>query len=236
MIRFHVEAEIWGVPQAMEGESGLDCLISCEEAEEEEQLLGYKLSAGLWIFYATVPVLEEALKKGLIDPPGEELPRVRFRDMQAAIGVWLYEILPESFRNTTCEELAAALEQVNRTPDTVLIRVYDAWRQRREEKEQGEGGPYLMEELRLDLAARRVLSYQIPTEKECFEHCYFAIFRHAGSYEEYLDALAYRICREYRNSGDLFQAYRDNDFYDLDRFVQRLYRFEFVFGPEQERE
>lgn len=235
MIRFRIEAEIWGREEELKMENILRNLVSCEgEKKPPRQVLGYRLSAGLWIFYATVPVVKEGLKRGLIDLPEEKVPRAQLDDMRTHIGMRLYEILPEAFQNTTCDELAAALEQVNRGPTRVLIQVYDAWRERREGLE--EGWTYLMEELELDLAARKVLSYQIPSKEECFEYCYFAIFRRARSYEECLEALAHRVYRDYQNSGDLYEAYKDNDFYDIDRFLQRLYRFAFIFDAKQKGE
>lgn len=234
MIRFQVEAEIWGPSRVLEKGYGLESLVSyAEKGKTGEQVLGYKLSAGLYIFYATESVLKEGVVKGLIFPPGKKLRKIFFRDMASNIGMWLHELLPEALRNTTCGELAAALEQTNKRPAVVTVRVYDAWRQRRDGKEAEESQPYLMEELKLNMAARQVLSCRVPSREECFEHSYFPIFQPAKSYEDYIDILARRICRHYRNSGDIFEAYQANDFYDMDRFLQRLYRLEFVFEPEQ---
>lgn len=200
--------------------------------EPEERLLGYEVTAGLSIFYVTTELFEEALRAGVAVPAPEPLPATNFEELRSGSGLIVFELLPDAMRRTTVEMLAATLERVNSRPSTVQIRVYDAFHQRYMERHHGAPqGPYPMELVRLDMKERKVLALEVPPQAVCVEQCYFPMFRREMDYAQCLEELAYRVYRKNQNVEDLYETYKEYDFYDVDRFFQRLLRLEFTFEP-----
>ena len=231
MIQFQTVTAIYGDPRRITEEPWCDMVTGISEDHPGQiQLLGYKLMAGLSIFYVTPEVYEEGSGGGLIEPADRQIPKMTLEEMRSRIGHMALEVFPHALRETTVEVLTEALKRTREGPRKLGIKVYDAWRARRDGVD---AASYPMENLCLDLEGRALLSYTVAPKEECFEHCYFPVFVHSKTYEDCVDRLAHRAYLEFQNAGDLFEIYRENDFYDVDRFLQRLYRFEFIFDAQR---
>lgn len=193
-------------------------------------LLGYKLIAGLSIAYVLPEICDEGIRAGIIEPPRQPLEEITYRMMRAHIGLDCHQCLSASFLQSSVSYLKDQLERINDGSKIVGVTVYAT--------EWYEGDirlecPQLtlMEEICVDLEHRTILSYRSFLPPDWFFP--FPLFVHVKTYEHFLDCLARKQYMEYRNTGSLFECFRRSEFYDVDRFLQRIYKLAFALDPEQ---
>lgn len=192
-------------------------------------LLGYKLIAGLSITYVRPEVCEEGIRLGIIEPVEQPLAEITYRMMRAHIGLECHDRLSESFSQSSVDYLKSQLSDINSGPKTVNIKTYATeWHEN--DTYLKEPQLTLLEEIRVDLENRKILAYQSLWPEGWFFP--FPLFSKAQTYEHFLDRLAGRQYMDYINTGSLYECFQRSEFYDVDRFLQRLYKLEFILDPE----
>lgn len=224
-IQFRAVRAIWGSGKDMESQ----WLGHAVGAEAPEELVGYELIAGLSILYVNTEVFQRGIQEGLIQPPGDAVPRLRFEDVWHMAGMRRCEALRQAILETTPELLEQAHKRAARMERNIRIRVYDAFHERSVERDTGKKQAYLMEEILLDPVAFQVLELHTAPEEQCNAQFYFLTFRDGMGYAECIEQLAHRAYCHFLSVEDLYSVYKQNGFYDMDRFCQRLLRLEFDF-------
>lgn len=225
MIRFRAVRAIWGSAKDLESQ-WLGHMVG---EESPEGLVGYELIAGLSILYVNMEVFQYGLQEGLIEPPGDAVPRLRFEDAWHTAGMRRCEALRQAILATTPELLEQTYKRAACMEHNIRIRVYDAFHERKIERETGKKQECPMEEILLDPVAAKVLEQCAAPEEQRIAQFYFRMFDEGIGYTECIERLAQRAYREFFNVEDLFGVYVENNLYDMDRFCQRLLRLEFNF-------
>lgn len=193
-------------------------------------LLGYKLIAGLSIAYVLPEICDEGIRAGVIEPPRQPLEEITYRMMRAHIGLDCHQCLSASFLQSSVSYLKDQLDRINGGPKMVGVTVYATeWYEGEARLEDPQ--LTLLEEICVELERRAILSYRSFLPQDWFFP--FPLFAHVKTYEHFLDRLSERQSMEYRNTGSLFACFRRSEFYDVDRFLQRLYKLDFTFDPER---
>lgn len=225
MTRFRAVQAIWGSAKDLESQ-WLGHMVGEETPEE---LVGYELIAGLSILYVNMDVFQYGIQKGLIEPPGDAVPRLCFEDVWHMAGMRRCETLRQAILEATPELLEQAHKRAACMEHNIRICVYDAFWERNMERDTGKKQEYLMEEILLDPVATQVLEQCAAPEEQRMAQFYFRMFDEGIGYAACIERLAQRAYREFFNVEDLFSVYVENNLYDMDRFCQRLLRLEFKF-------
>lgn len=192
-------------------------------------LIGYQLIAGLCIAYVTPETCAQGIEAGIIEPFAEPLPELTYRRMRMEIGVAVHDRLSGALAQCGVNRLKRRLERINAGPTQVTVSVYETeWY--RDHQRLESPGLTLMERIKVDMARMMILSYEnfLP-ENASFP---FPLFAGVKTYRGFLERLAQKQCVEFMNSGDLFARFQENDFYDIDRFDQKIYKLVFDFDRE----
>lgn len=193
-------------------------------------IIGYKLTAGLYIAYVTPETCEAGIRAEIIEPIVEPLRKLTYREMRARVGIQFHERLSYALEQSTVSMLKRNLERINDGARTVEVEVYAAeWTGNENSRQQ----PLLtlMERIRADLERREILAYESFLTPEWLFPA--PIFAHTKTYEDFLDCLARTQWAMYMNSGDLFKRFWACGFCDSDRFNQRRYKFKFHFSSQR---
>ena len=124
------------------------------------------------------------------------------------------------------------LERVNKEQGILTINVYAAhWYDFEKEEYRKEPLLELVRRVKVDLGNMTL----IENEKITNSGDIIAVtrFHSVKTFEDVLDTLVDYQDREFMNSRHIIDKFKDSDFYDVDNWLQRLNKFEFIFEDEK---
>lgn len=187
--------------------------------------IAYKIVVGLYIFYITQEVYEQGVKEGLIEPISKEIPLLLYKTMRLSRGQVINHRLPYALKHSTIPYLKQELIRANEELKIVHLRVYETdWFK----KGQIRIIPKLTfkEDIKVDLGKRIVI---FKNSASISDARYLSVLNQVSTYEDFLDMLACELDREYMNSRNLYDKFREVKFYEVDYWIQRSKKFEFNF-------
>lgn len=188
-------------------------------------LIGYKITAGLYIFYITEQIYEEGVAKGIIEPMKEDVPDLDYRDFTFARGRVVDYRMKKALELSTIPYLTQELYKFNEGSKLLKINVYKASNWWVNGGLQDEPDLEYFHHIVVDLEKREVIENTAKDD----DPIYCLGFKHIKTYDAFLDRLAFHLDREYMNSRNLFEKFRQVEFYCVDEFMQRHEKFEFIF-------
>ena len=217
MIKYMVTQKVEAEDEVIE-KYGLDRFFDFEKPN----FIAYKITAGLYIFYITHATYEQGVKEGIIIPISSELPILTYSTMRLMRGLVVNHRMPLALKLSTIDYLKSELLRVNEDPKIVSVKTYAVqwWDEGVLLKE-----PILTycEEIKVNLEDKQILKY---TRSSLILD---SIFHNVKTYENFLDTLANELDREYMNSRNLFDKFKEFDFYEQDYWLQKLRKFVFSF-------
>lgn len=217
-----------------------DCFEKKSEYYEEHQnyfqslidkhgFICYKIIAGFYIFYITPEVYEQGVKEGLIEEINGYVNKFYIDDMFVSRGQVVNHRMKYALEHSDIEYLRSELERVNKELGIWRINIYSAsWYDSEKEKRREEPILNLVRKIIIDTENMTVIRNEniAEDEKDVFKS---TMFTRCRDYEDILSTLVDYQDREYMNSRHIIDKFKDSDFYDVDTWMQRLYKFEFTF-------
>ncbi len=212
-----------------------DCFITREDSFHKDKFdylsgvyekygfIGYKIIAGLYIFYITPEIYEKALELDLIDEIDDSVENLNFEMMLMSRGSTVYHRMGYALQHSTIEYLTTELERINNELKVVNLKIYRAkWY--KDEELLNIPNLQFLHEIRIDLAKMEVLKNTALRSKGDIISA--TLFKNMHTYEDFLDILVHYQDREFMNSRHIMDKFVDSEFYDVDYWMQRLYKFE----------
>lgn len=189
----------------------------------------YKIIAGLYIFYITPEVYEQGVKAGLIEKVSNDIKDFRIENFFLARGQVVNHRMWYALEHSDADYLKSELYRINQELNILNIKIYrTSWYDFEKEVYREKPLLNLVREIKLDLENMQVISNEkVGGDDE--DILDLTLFRWSETYENVLDTLVSYLDREAMNSRHIIDKFKDTDFYDVDYWMQRLYKFEFVF-------
>ena len=194
----------------------------------EPDFLAYKIIAGLHIFYITKSTYIKGVEQGIIEPISSDLPTLPYDDMLMCRGMIVNHRMQYALKHSTIKYLKNELKNILEIPKTLTVRIYTTNWGKANRFESG-SKPILKysEEVSIDIENQEIVCVNTP---ESVDILFISVFRNVKTYEDFLDRLASYLDREFMNSRNIFDKYKENDFYDVDYWMQKRFKFEFIFN------
>ena len=201
-----------------------------KELYDKQGFLGYKIIAGLYIFYITEEVYNQGVVNGIIEPISENIKEYPFNVMLCGRGQTVYHRMGYALEHSTIDYLKSELVRIEREPSELTLKIYkNQWWS--EEKDMlDEPIKKFLHEIIVDVKEQKIISNTAFGVKDIIDG---TLFSNVDTYERYLNALAHYLDREYMNTRHIIDKFEDVGFYDVDYWMQRLYYFEFSFKDEK---
>lgn len=190
----------------------------------------YKIIAGLYIFYITPEVYEQGVLEGLIENiDGNRIKDFHIENMFLSRGQVVNHRMWYALEHSDIEYLRSELERVNQELGILSIKVYKtSWYDYDKEVRREEPLLDLVRIVKIDLEKMQLLENKY-IDNDGDEFLTQTMFKRVDDYEGVLDTLVDYQDREFMNSRHIIDKFVDSDFYDVDYWMQRLYKFEFSF-------
>lgn len=198
-------------------------------AFEEPNLIAYKIIAGLYIFYISKETYIKGVEQGVVEPITSEISNYPYEQMLMCRGDIVNHRMPYALKHSTVEYLTECLEKVKANPKILTVKVYKAqWEDYKQQFEEGYN-PTLnyLEEVKVDMEKQTI--FCINLNHESSKYRIVSVFKGVKTYADVLDRLVLFLDREYMNSRNIYDKYKENDFYDVDWHMQKRFKFKFIF-------
>ena len=185
-------------------------------------VIGYKLIAGLYIFYVTQEVLNECYKEGVVEENDNEPSDLWFREIRLAYGIDGFYRISYALVHSNVEDIRTALNRIQNEPPIIEITRYTCdWRITENKT---------METLLIPKEAITINTHKMSIISiETFEKDLFSIFHNCGTYSEFLTALVTDVNREFCNSRHLMDRFSQYDGYSNEYLPQHKHKYKFTF-------
>ena len=192
----------------------------------------YKIIAGMYIFYITPDIYLQGVKANLIEEISGKIKDYSIETMFLTRGQVVNHRMWYALNHSTIDYLKDELERVNKEQGILTINVYAAhWYDFEKEEYRKEPLLELVRRVKVDLGNMTL----IENEKITNSGDIIAVtrFHSVKTFEDVLDTLVDYQDREFMNSRHIIDKFKDSDFYDVDNWLQRLNKFEFIFEDEK---
>lgn len=199
-------------------------------------VLGYKIMAGLSIFYITPPVYEAGVAEGVIEPVRRE-PDPNEPDagpfgfceeepydgmLQHRSHVLVNRRMHDALAGATVPFLKKELERINAGPKRISIKVYKAYKWWKNGQRVKEPELEYIRTVEADLETGEVGVSENKNTWENYETGFFL----TNSYTGLLNEMAKLTDQEYKNCRDFYEVLKDHDFYRMDKGYEYREKYE----------
>lgn len=204
--------------------------IVLRDLVEKQGFLGYKIIAGLYIFYISEEVYHKGVEEDIIEPIDENVKEFSLNDMLCSRGQTVYHRMGYALEHSTIDYLKSELERIENEPDELTLKIYRTkwWSDDKEMLDE----PILnyLHEIKVDIKEQKIISNSAFGDNDIIDG---TLFSRVDTYEKFLSTLAHYLDREYMNTRHIIDKFSETGFYDVDYWMQRLYYFEFSFNNEK---
>lgn len=202
-------------------------------------VLGYRIMAGLSIFYITPPVYEAGVSEGIIEPirwkpDGVETvvgpycfceEELYGRMLQNRSHVIVNSRIHDALKKTTIPFLKSELEKVNKSPKTITVKVYTTYNWWERGKKVENPSLKYSHKVVVDLEHRKLLENTVGDKRNNWDIGFFL----TCTYGEFIAELAKLIDCEFMNCENLYEEYKKYNFFRKDYPHEYEEKYEFIF-------
>lgn len=211
-------------------------IVACERAIEDYELLniftfttpniiGYKITAGLSIFYITADVCKQGIDEGIIDPITDDIREVDYIWFLTERGYTVNKRMKWSLLKSTLPYLKKALNKINHDPLTVKINVYRTSGWWKDGKLQETPVLTYNHVIIVDLKDRKIIKNTATAQSFKFDNGFYGV----DTYIDFLECFAKFLDCQYQNVPSFYKQCQKSHFYSVDNWNQKIFKFEFCF-------
>lgn len=211
-------------------------IVACDETIEDNDLLniftfttpnliGYKITAGLSIFYITADVYKQGIDEGIIEPITSDITECDYSWFLTERGYTVNKRMKWSLMKSTLPYLKKELERINGEAQTVEIKVYKTSGWWKDGKLQEVPVLSYNHVIIVDLKNRKIVLNTATAQSFKFDNGFYGV----DTYSDFLECFAKFLDCKYQNVPSFYKQCEKSKFYSVDNWNQKIFKFEFCF-------